>query len=1041
MVNEETGALPLELPDRIGPYSLTGFLRETRDTWVCTVADDNPLGPSLMLHAMKPGRVNGQAAADRFVRYAAKIGVVQSPCLIVPIDAGHDDATGFTYTITRRLSGPSLAQQFPDRAPLTRQEIEADLGPIIDVVGRLQGQSCAHLEIGADHVWLDEAGRSVLGEARIDWSDPAATQRPNPQQTDAVSLPEERLGTVTELARADVFGLGRLLFEAATGLPLESALPILREAPDPAAIEELRRIIDSDTESRIQFPDSIPIDDGLKTIIQRACQASPYLRFESAHHLRDAFEASKSGIERVRETGGDSRSAPDSASSSEPSASARPTRASENSQWRASAGSSTRRRASIDPQQLRRIGPYDIDRFIDAGGFAWVFEVSDADVGGKRKLALKVLMPDAAEGDEFLRFERESDILVGLKHPNLVHVYRFARDLTTGCYYYAMDFVEGPTLAARLKEGPLTPAEIERIFPGLLDALGLIHREGVVHRDFKPKNIMGVQAPFPVLGDLGIAHLRDAGDQTSRGVAIGTSHYMSPEQAHASEHITPASDVFSAGVTLYEAVTGQRLYQSIEGIDGTNAKAVESYLSEVARRGERIPIQYPPGAHVPKALQKVIAKACRTRPEERYANGDEMKEALDAALQGRRGVPRWALAAAAAAALVAVSLPLIYTRWISQTDAALARTAGRDNAAVQSDARLVRNAVGLLELDEAERAVLASADPSFALGEEESRLGERDLQNENWTSGQNAFQKSTTAYADYCSALSAGLLETAGARSAEAALDRIADLRRGFPVPADKLEADVAPPRIAAAAGACKNAERHADYLTRARTALAAANSEIANRELYPSLAKSAEGAALAAQAESDRYLNTEWEGSRMAGFYAREYSESLDRALAALMPASDWREDGQIEEAIAGFKEAQTWFRRAADAAAGHELAMRLPRLRDEEEIDEFDPFAESTPQAADQSGSAEAEGTTGDRPDRIAKTPLQSLREARCDTAYFDTSNRAVGEIAAFCRRALNVAPPAGGEVVPELIERPAVPETHPTESPESGPGAPDR
>ena len=359
MNDDGLDTLPAELPARIGPYTLTGFIRETKDTWVCSVSDDNPLGPSLMLHAMKPGRVNGQAAADRFARYAAKLGVVQSPHLIVPIDAGQEEESGITYSVTRRLTGPSLAQQFPGRAPLTRQEIESVLAPVIDVVGRLQGQSCAHLEIGADHVWFDAEGRCVLGEARIDWSDPAATQRPNPERAAAVSLPEERLGSVTELARADVFGLGRLLFEAATGLPLETALPILREAPAPDALEELTRIIESDSESRIQFPDHVPLDDGLKTIIQRACQASPYLRFESAHHLLGAFEASKSGIERIRQS--DTDASKGASLSSSVAAANSTSRASENSQWRGSAGSSKRRRASIDagrpgrdPQATRR---------------------------------------------------------------------------------------------------------------------------------------------------------------------------------------------------------------------------------------------------------------------------------------------------------------------------------------------------------------------------------------------------------------------------------------------------------------------------------------------------------------------------------------------------------------------------------------------------------------------------------------------------------------------------------------------------------------
>ncbi len=992
-------------PRTIGEYRVSAFVRSGRYATTYHVDDDNPLQSEVMLHALHPGLLATADERERFFAHAAKLGVVQHSRLCFPFDAGYDAAGDLAYFVTPPLEGTPLTQVIQQGGALAAEEIATLLGPVVEGVITLHGHGLAHLDISPDELFFDGQGIARLGPARPDWSDPQATNRGSPAiREGAVQTPEERVGGVRDDLATDVFGLGRILYESATGRSIYDVLPALGPQASPTDVAELEAVIAEDRETPIEFPADASVDDALQEIIRHSCQLSPYRRFASASDLLDALECSKSTRSEAAISSGLSarlrRGEP--AEERSDSRSGRTGAATPGASGGSRATPSRARRPGerIDPRSMRRVGPYRIERFIDAGGFAWVFEVLDPDVGVERRLALKVLMPDAAEGGEFARFERESETLIQIEHPNLVNVRKTGRDIATGCHYYSMTFVEGPTLAARFKEGALPLDEIREVFSGVLDALAEIHRHGVVHRDFKPKNIMGANDRFPKLGDLGIAHRADTTDHTSRGVALGTPQYMSPEQARAQEQITPASDVFSAGLTLYEAATGYRLWETIEGVDASNPKDIEGYLLQIARSGERIPIRYPEGSNVPKGLQRVIGKACRTRPGDRYPDGEELRKALDEALDGRRRFPAWAAWAAAAVLVAALLVPPAFRYWIGQSDSAAARRLSREVEALDEQATAIqeRSLALVAEAPAFQATTGASAEETLEASRAEALTllrdvleqartertnGLRDLRNGNHATALATLSTSASQYAAYCELLTERFLVPDGAATTEQALDRIGELRRAFPEVADRLGADLTSPRIPATAGACEIASIQAEFLARAQVALAGANQEIGDRGLYEVLAGRAEGDAQEAELAATRYaFASTWTGEGRGEYFRTAYGEAMSSADLVLERAGKSLDGGQIEASIVQFREAEALLRRAAAAGQAHDLEQRLENAR----------------RSGDLSALVGEAGSTG-------RSPEQVLREARCDTAYYDTSDRPIRQIAAFCRRALGV------------------------------------
>ena len=273
-----------------------------------------------------------------------------------------------------------------------------------------------------------------------------------------------------------------------------------------------------------------------------------------------------------------------------------------------------------NPRKARIIGDrYQLGRVVGRGGMATIHEAMDLRL--ERPVAVKLLRPEAAaDADLADRFRREALAATVLRHPNIVACLDTGTD--DGQPYLVMDLVDGEDLAARLKRGGrLAPTHAARIGLDVARALGVAHVRGIVHRDVKPGNILLASDGRAMVTDFGIARLAADAEAARPGTTLGSVHYFSPEQAKGAT-TTPASDVYGLGLVLYEAMTGARAFSG----ETTDAIAL-------ARIGATPPSPRSVRPEVPADLDAVVRRALAPEPADRYANGNAMATALEAAMQ------------------------------------------------------------------------------------------------------------------------------------------------------------------------------------------------------------------------------------------------------------------------------------------------------------------------------------------------------------------------------------------------------------------------
>jgi len=268
-----------------------------------------------------------------------------------------------------------------------------------------------------------------------------------------------------------------------------------------------------------------------------------------------------------------------------------------------------------------RINHYRVRRMLGHGGMGVVYLAEDERLG--RDVALKVLRDNSSDPTARVRLVREARIAAGISHPLICQVFELGE--WNDQPFIAMELVDGEPLAARLTNGALPPAEALRIAVAVVEALGVLHRRGIMHRDLKPSNVFVTETGVKVL-DFGLARPvstppeDETADQiTHSGVFLGTPRYAAPEQLLGDE-VDERADLFSAGVVLFEMLAGRPPFSG-----KTLAAIAQSVLHEA-----------PPvltGSPAVSAADRILHRALSKKPEERYPSADTLVADLRAALQ------------------------------------------------------------------------------------------------------------------------------------------------------------------------------------------------------------------------------------------------------------------------------------------------------------------------------------------------------------------------------------------------------------------------
>jgi serine/threonine-protein kinase len=256
------------------------------------------------------------------------------------------------------------------------------------------------------------------------------------------------------------------------------------------------------------------------------------------------------------------------------------------------------------------------------GGMGVVYKARQA--GLDRVVALKMVLSGSLATEEQLRrFRAEALVAAKVQHPHVVPIYEAGQ--LNGLPYLVMQYVEGCSLADRVKGGPITAAEAARCVAAVARAVAAMHEAGVVHRDLKPSNILLDTQNHPYVSDFGLAKLLESEPgATQTGTILGTPQYMAPEQALGrSKEVGRAADVYSLGAILFECLTGQPPFQ-----EGTPFDTVIAVLEREPPRPRRL------NPAIPRVLEEICLQCLEKEPHRRYASASALADALEQYLKG-----------------------------------------------------------------------------------------------------------------------------------------------------------------------------------------------------------------------------------------------------------------------------------------------------------------------------------------------------------------------------------------------------------------------
>jgi len=559
---------------------------------------------------------DGLAYAERFVREARAVATWRHENIVQVYYADEED--GLYYFAMEYIDGPDLGEL------LGQYAADGELMAYADVllVGRAVANALdyahqagvIHRDVKPSNVMVTSTGRVILtdfGLAMDAYQGSLGEVFGSPHYI----APEQARSSADAVPQSDLYALGIVLYEMLTGaLPFDDlsattvALQHITKPPPPP------REFNSD------------LSEAAEAVLLKALSKSPEERYQTGAELIDALETALLASQPV--------SAPEEESelpSSPPGVEAPAARSlskmsisdkvSLHSQAQVESATTARSTGQAGASLLgMQLDEYRLDALLGKGGMARIYRGLDARL--KRRVAIKVIDTAFRTDAEYAtRFEREAQAIAKLEHPHIVRLYRYGK--ARGLLYMAMQYIEGADLGAALANYQTAQAFIEsqeasRIIRQICLALDYAHRQGVIHRDVKPSNIMLDEQGQVYLADFGLALLSEFG---TRGEVFGSPRYMAPEQIVSSAKVVPQSDLYAVGVILYEMFAGTAPFDAEDPIEVATLQMTESPHPPRDLRPEISP-----------ELEAVILKALAKEPEERYQSGAELANALDQAL-------------------------------------------------------------------------------------------------------------------------------------------------------------------------------------------------------------------------------------------------------------------------------------------------------------------------------------------------------------------------------------------------------------------------
>ena len=276
--------------------------------------------------------------------------------------------------------------------------------------------------------------------------------------------------------------------------------------------------------------------------------------------------------------------------------------------------------AGTDPLVMSVLGDYRVIKLLGSGGFAKVYHsLPDRTLRESESVAIKIFGESAQQIPNFKeRTEREVSLCQKLNHPNIMRIHRSGE--FNSIHYIVMELVSGDSLKSKMDKGPMAIQEAVELLIKIAGGLAHAHSAGVIHRDIKPDNIM-LTSNGPKIMDFGLARLEGISDLTQTGSAMGTPHYMSPEQIQGTKALDGRCDQYSLGAVGFEMLTGQKVFDGEQVISVMNKQLTAQPQSPSEIRPE-----------IPASLSSILLKTLSKSPDARYASMDELAKALKAEL-------------------------------------------------------------------------------------------------------------------------------------------------------------------------------------------------------------------------------------------------------------------------------------------------------------------------------------------------------------------------------------------------------------------------